>query len=99
LVKELAKKTKEEKKISQPVFVKKVENFDWFGASESICMHCGKTGHKGTGCPDYEVEYRACFNCGVVDHIAKDCKQPKKKAKKAKEAASDKLSDSTIDQS
>ena len=95
MVKELAKKTKEEKKISQPVFVKNVKNFDWFGATESICMHCGKTGHKGTEC---KVERRECFNCGVVGHIAKDCPEPKK-AKKAKEAASDKLSDSTIDQS
>jgi len=47
----------EQKPAPKAVFVKKVENFDWFGATVSTCMHCGKTGHKGTECPDYKPNY------------------------------------------
>jgi len=102
----LVKKAEEEQKVAPraQVFVKKVENFDWFGATVSTCMHCGKAGHKGLECPDYKPkETRACFKCGVVGHIARDCKVAKKsekaKAVKSEKAVSDNVSESTVDQS
>lgn len=99
-----AKKVEDTKEEEKPkatprpkVFVSKVKDFDWFGATESICMHCGKTGHKGMDCPDNKspepkAETRKYRKRG---HIAKDSKV----AKKSEKAASDNLSDSTIDQS
>jgi hypothetical protein len=74
------------------VFVPKVEKFDWFGAAEATCMHCGKAGHKGVECPEHVPLYpedRAAK--------AKTAKRAKRApaAKKSEKAASDNLSVST----
>lgn len=66
----------------------KVASFDWFGATESTCMHCGETGHKGIECP-----------ANPAGGYYLSVKAPKAKKAKAKKAASDNLSDTTLAES